>query len=368
MKRFIIQYKLIALVLLITGFSSMGQPYEKSRCLSKSFFLEPQTEVEVSNKYGDIQLVQWEKDSVKFDIEFKVIATKESKLNSTFDYVDFDFNATKSYVIVETTFAGQGTFWSDVKDLANTVFAGGTKTQIDYKIYVPVNTSVKIENKYGDVLISDHNGQMNIALSNGNLKANELNGKSDIKLQFANANIKLIKNGDFDLSYYSELELDEADDLKIESRSSRISIEQSNNLELISTRDKYYLETVNNIEARNSFTYLEIKNLKNQIDLNANYGELVIKTFDDSVNKILLDVESTEMSIFKDESQNIKLDLIYNERAGIYFSDDLKNKKTEKVDEEKRLVKTTGILGNNTSKAIILRANILSGKLKINNR
>lgn len=368
MKRFITQYKLIGLLLLFASFTSMGQPYEKSRNLSETFSLEPETEIQISNKYGNIQLITWEKDSVKFDVDLKVIATKESKLNSSFDYIDFSFNASKNFVIVETTFAGQGTFWSDVKDLANTVFAGGTKTQIDYKIYLPSYVSVKIENKYGDIFISDHNGPIDISLSNGDLKSNALNGKSNITLQFANANIKFIKDGILDITYYSDLQLEEADKLKIESRSSKLNIDKINSLEIDSYRDKYYLDTANIIDAKNSFTYLEIKNLIKNIEMKANYGELVIKSIHNSVNYINLDVESTDININKNASQAFFLELIYNEKAELYFSDKLKNKETLKMDEEKRLAKTSGLLGSSDAKAIKIKATILSGEIKINNK
>lgn len=368
MKRFIIQYKLIGLLLLFASFTSMGQPYEKSRHLNKVFSLGTDTEIQISNKYGNIQLITWEKDSVKFDVDLKVIATKESKLNSTFDYIDFNFNASKNFVIVETTFAGKGTFWSDVKDLANTVFAGGTKTQIDYKIYLPAYASVKIENKYGDIFISEHNGPIDLFLSNGDLKSNTLNGKSNITLQFANANIKFIKNGILDITYYSELELEEADNLKVKSRSSRLNIDKINKLEINSYRDKYFLESANIIEAKNSFTYLEIKNLNKNIEMTANYGELVIKNIHNSVEYINLEIESTDININKKSSQAFFLELVYNEKAEIYFSEKLKNKETLKMDEEKRLAKTSGLLGKSDTKAINIKATILSGEIKINNK
>ncbi len=368
MKRFIIQYKIIGLILLFTGFMAIGQPFEKSRSLSESFSVNAETEVQVTNKYGNIQLITWDKDSVRFDINLKVIANKESKLNSTFDYINFDFTSSEHYVIAKTTFAGQGTFWSDVKDLANTVFTGGTKTQIDYVIYLPKNITIRIENKYGDIYSSDHDGPADIFLSNGDIKAHSFNGKTFLNLQFANANINYINNGELYLGYYSELKLDETDRLKIESRSSRLTIDKSNYLDINSSRDKYFLELANEINAKNSFSYLEIKNLKGQLEVDANYGDVIIKNVSNNVNSIIVNGESTDISIYKDKDQLFELDVIYNERAGIYFPEEIKDKKTVKENDEKKLVKTTGKLGNISSKGISIKAYVLSGKFKIGNK
>jgi len=368
MKKFIIQYKLIGITLLFIGFSSMGQPFEKSREVTKSFSLSPDMEVQVSNKYGNIELIPWEKDSVRFEISLKVIASKESKLNSTYDYIDFDFKNSKHYVIANTSFAGKGSFWSDVKDLANTVFTGGTKTQIDYIIYLPKDITIRIKNKYGDIYASDHDGSADIYLSNGHLKSHSFNGKTFLNLQFSSANINYVKQGEFYLGYYSELQLDEADSLKIESRSSRLNIDKSNYLEINSSRDKYFLESVGEIIATNSFSYLEIKNLSKQIDVDANYGDIILKNVDNSVKHIRINGESTDINIYKEENQVFDLEVIYNERAGLFFSEKIKDKKTNKEDEEKKLVKTTGKLGDSSSKEIKVKAHILSGKFRINNK
>jgi len=367
MKRFIIQYKIIGVILLLVSLSTFSQPMKKIRNISKTFHVGAETEIQVNNKYGNIQLIPWEKDSVRFDIVLEVIDLKEVRLNSIFDYIDFDFTVAKHFIVAQTTFANQGSFWADVKDLANTLFAKGSKTQIDYTIYLPSNSSVKLNNKYGDIFISDHNGQLNINLSNGDLKSHALNGETTIKLQFSNANINYIKEGDLDISYHSEIQVNEVDTLNIISRSSRISIEKSGFLEINSSRDKYYLESVNNIIAKNSFSYMEIRNLGSQIELDANYGDLIIKKMSEAVSQIRVDGESTDISIYKDENQSINLEVIYNEKTGLYFSEELKNKETIKI-EDKKLVKTSGILGNTEGQIIKVRASMLSGKLKIKDK
>ena len=363
----IISYKrAILLVLLFTGLHTMGQPYKKSRSVVKSFKVGEETEILVRNKYGNIQLVAWEKDSVKFEIQVDVSAKKESKANTNFESIDFDFVASKYYIEAKTIFAGDGSFWSDVKDKTSTVFAGENKTQIDYVIYLPSTSPIEIENKYGNIFVTDHYGAVSIVLSNGDIKAHAFYGRTSVNLQFGFAKIDQITQGELNLSYHSEIQLDETDNLKIESRSSRIRIDKANTLEINSNRDKYYIKDVQVIDAKTSYSYFEIQELGEHLTITGKYGDLDIKNLDRKVSKVYFTFENTDVSINRNIDQKLAIELVYDEKTGLYFSDELINKNTSKEDEEQKLVKTTGMLGNGKLPSIIMKGSMRSGSLRIN--
>ena len=366
MNKIIIYKRIILLLLFFTGLHTMGQPYKKSRSVVKSFKVEKDTEILVKNKYGNIQLIAWEKDSVKFEIQVEVSAKKESKAYSNFESIDFDFVASEYYIQAKTTFAGEGSFWSDVKDKTNTVFAGENKTQIDYKIYLPSTSPIEIENKYGNIFATDHYGSVNIVLSNGDIKAHAFYGKTTINLQFGFAKIDLITQGNLNLSYHSELQLDETDDLKIESRSSRIRIDKANRLDINSNRDKYYIKDVKVFDAKTSYSYYEIQHLREHLTITGKYGDLDIKNLDNTVSRVSFTFENTDVSINKNTNQQLAIELIYDEKTALYYSDELKNKSTKKEDEEQKLVKTIGLLGNDNSQSIHIKGSMRSGSVRIN--
>jgi hypothetical protein len=358
--------KIVLSVLLFTGLSLAGQPFRKSRSISKSFKIGTETEIRVNNKYGNIQLITWEKDSVKFEIKIEVMAKKESKAHANFERIDINFVASEYYVEVTTSFAGQGSFWTDVKDKTGSVFAGENKTQINYKIYIPSTQSLEIENKYGNVFTSDYDGTISIKLSNGDIKSHAFYGKTSIDLQYGYANIKFIENGDLNLNYHSEFDLDESNNLKIDSRSSRISIDKIDELVTNSNKDKYHLKEVNTLNAKTSFSYFEIQQLGKQITITGKYGDLDIKNLGDEVTSVNFVFQNTDINIDKRADQVFDIDLIYDEEAELYFSDELKNKSTIKENEEEKLVKTKGILGSGNSPSIRIKGTIKSGTLRIN--
>jgi len=368
MKRFIIRYKFICFALLLAQFTVSAQTFEKSRSVSKTFFAGSDTELQVFNKYGDIQLIAWEKDSVKIDVSLKVISTKESKLNNTFDFIDFEFNATKHYVIAKTTFDGGDSFWSDVKDLANTVFSSGTKSQIDYKIYLPIGMKVEIENKFGNIFISDHKGNLDINLSNGDLNTHNLSGDNNIKLSFANANINYFDHGRLNIGYFSEVHIDDCTDINVDSKSSKVYIKKFNYLNIESNRDHLYLGEGNKVGGKLMFSFVSIDNLNRNLDISTNYGDFEIHNLGNMENGIAISSESTDFVITKKKSQSFNLDITYNENAGLFYDDELKNKESVAVEDDKKLVQTTGLLGVKGLTTIDFKAKILSGSLKINNK
>lgn len=366
MKKSIVQYSLLSLFVLLTAIS-YGQVFEKSKSLSRSFSIEKSTEIEISNKYGDINIVNWEKDSVKFDVDIKVITNKESKLNSTFDYIDVNFNATKHYVIAETSFEGQGSFWSDVKDLAGTVFNSSTKTSINYTIYLPQTAVLIIENKYGNIYFTDYAGKLNISLSNGDIKAHNLLGYSDMTLRFCNANISTLAKGKVDIGYYSEMHVKYSKDIDIKSRSSKIYVRNYEELKFNSIRDHIYLGKGNIIHGKFDFTHLETDELKTEFNVETKYGEFIVNELGDMKKGINIYAESTQFEFYKTPSRGIKFDITYNENAGLFFDDEIKAKQSKPATDNEKLVVTKGYLSNNSADAVVIKAMLMSADLKIKN-
>jgi hypothetical protein len=365
--RKVFQYKNILLVfLVVSGFTAAGQDYRKRRSETKSFKILDDTELKVENKYGRIQLIPWTKDSIRFEVSIEVRAKKEAKALSILNDIEIDIVSFQSYIESKTSFTSQGSFWGGVKDKTDNVFSGDNKTQIDYKIYLPASVHINIENKYGDIFMEDRLGRATISLSNGDLKARSFQGPTSLTLEFAYANITEINNGSIMMDHRSELRLEQADELKIESRSSRITLGNIQKLELKSHRDKCFIENVASLTANNAYTYLEINSLGQSLSADTRYGSIDIKAIESGVKRLDFNVENTDVGIKKPETRSITIEVIYSESAGLYFPSELVNKITTMEDEEKKLVKTIGMVGDNFVSPIKLNITIPSGNLRIN--
>jgi hypothetical protein len=335
--------------------------------VKRTFKVEAGTEVEIANKYGNVHIVPWEKDSVRFVIELMVKGTKETKVDKSYDYIEFDFKNTKYYVIAQTLFAGKSSFWSDVSDLTGAIFNSSTKTKIDYTVYLPAKSRLKITNKYGNIYISDHTGEVDIELSNGDFKAHRLTGNTKIYTEFGNTIIRQVDDANMRISY-GEVEIEQAGNLTIESKSSKFYIDQIENLNLNSRRDKYYMKDAAFIMGTINFTLVETDQLGQKLNLTAKYGDIDIKSFSDKVSSFYIDAENADIMLHFTDSKQYKVGAIVDDKTEVLYSADIKNITSKELSGDDELIEVKSIIGSQTAKTVPIdlksRGGSISLKLK----
>lgn len=356
-------------MLLITGslaFSAAhAQVYERSRELTKTYKVHKETTLEVSNKYGNIHLFPWEKDSVKIHIEVEVKANKESKADKIFEYIDFDFSNTKYYIVAKTALRqNKNAFWSEVSDLASTLFSGNNKAQIDYFIYLPKDMEVKFENKFGNIYTTNHLGKMTINLSNGDLKANNLMGYVNLDFSFGNASIGQINDGKLKIGY-GEIDIKVAGMLDIVSKSSTLRIDELNDLKLNSRRDKYYIEEINSISGTTSFSYINIESFSEEMNMETEYGEVNFDHVGSRFQLIDLNSKYTDITLNVSDGFNCALTIDHNESAGISLPDNTTGLTKEEIDKKEDHYKTSGVLGKSSMPSGKVNVALWSGNFTV---
>jgi hypothetical protein len=365
MKRVSLFKVLLLSPMLLSAVVSSGQDFRKSKEVTKAYAIEQGAELSVVNKYGRIQIIPWDKDSIKFKVAIEVRAKKEAKAQGALDGIEIDFVVYQSYIESKTSYTGEGSFWDSMKTKTGNVFSGDKKTSIDYKIYVPGYVNLNLTNKYGDIFLEDHQGLVTIDLSNGDLKARKLSEASHLKMAFAYAKIDEMTTGSINLDHKSEIQLSKVDELDIESRSSRIKIGQANKLTINSYRDKLELNEVKTLLLTGSYSYSEIEHLLTSSVMDTKYGSVDILAITDQVSVLDFTANQTDISFNLPSNRKLVVEAIYNEEAGLFFPEELSNKSTVKEDEEEKLVKTTGSLGPATGIPLQLKITITDGNLQV---
>lgn len=342
-------YKFLFLALLLTG-SAYGQTYERSRSVEKSFKAPPEAEIQIVNKYGDIHLIPWKKDSVKFEIQLSVSSNKESKIDKIFDYVDFEFRDTRYYIIAQTVFKGQNSFWSEVADMASMVFSGGTHTQIDYTVYFPEMNALKIENKFGSIYTTDHPGKVEFTLSNGDLKAHSFSGPVLIRLDFGSATIDQVNSATIGVNY-GELYLENADELILETRSSKLFLTDIHVLQIDSKRDKYYVKQAGEVKGTAYFSNIGLDMVNKSVTLRSNYGDIKVQDVDEKFGKMEFSAENTSITLYTNRQRYYDIEVIRDEKTQMVFTSTLLTKSEMPLDAENKSFKlkcTAGTAGKPT--------------------
>lgn len=358
-------FSTVLLILLLISATAIGQSFTKENRIEKSYPIYDDLEIEITNKYGDITVESWEKDSVKIVINYKVTSTKEVKLNKTFDAISFDFKANEYYVVAKTEFVGGGSFWSDVSDIASNLFTGGTNSSIDYKIYAPDDIKLTLNLKYGNIYFADHRGYLKVALSNGDFKAHSLIGKTEMEVDFADLTINNLSDGDIRVNYGS-LIVEETDKLKISGLSSEYEISTVNELTVDSKRDKINIEDVSIITGDTYFSHMVVDNVSKNITLKTKYGSFKVKEIAPGTEEINLNTNNTTVNVYLQNSGDYNINITSDEKADITYSAELGDFSTNEIEGKEKVLNAKCLYGNKqyaTPIVIDIRAGLLSIKL-----
>lgn len=359
-------YKYILLAAMLQAFTlAKAQEYRESKSFEQSYVVSEQSEIKIDNKYGRVQVMNWNRDSIAISVMVEVRTSKEDKVKAILDEVEVEFVEFKNYLEVTTRFTNEGSFWDQLKSKTASVFSEENQTRVDYTIHAPDYVDFEIKNKYGDILLDDHRGEVIVILSNGDLRSGRLDGKSEVTLEFAYATIDHLEDSKLMLDHKSELEVGTADRISIDSRSSRLRVRQVETLELISHRDKVRLEKSGFLRIESAYSYIEVEELWADIKAELRYGSLDIGEIHERVSDLDLSAENTNVTITMPEERFMAVEAVYNESAGLYFPVSLRNKVSVKEDESEKLVKTTGDIGKRSGAIIHLKIHIVDGNLNV---
>lgn len=361
MNRLKISVFAVLIILMIPAF--VAAQFTETKQINKRFKVAPETRIEITNKYGKVKINTWNKDSIVFDIKIKVEDKKLSKLEKQISEIDFDFINSQHFIIARTKVGeNRSSLEKEVINFKETVLQSDGKIDIDITVWMPKTNQLKVENKFGDVFIDDFAGEIEIILSNGNLKSHDFEGKANLKLSFGDATINQMTTGRLDCNY-SEIYIKKADKLQIISKSSDFEITEINELNTESRRDKFRIQLIDILDARGSFTNYRVSELTNNLKLKTEYGDLDIEKVATDFKSLNIESKSTDMNLNFNEKSEFGFEITHT-KTQTNFDSKMEVKKQEVLDEKEKKVKLTGSFGNN-AKTNKLFINSVSGGVNI---
>lgn len=323
----------LALTGILPGSQVLAQQYEKSRILTRVFPATEETPVQIINKYGNVHILPWDEDSIRFEITIKVEANKQSRVEKTYDNIDIEFSETSYYLIAQTVFGNQkNAFWADVTDFTNSMLASGSKAQIDYTVFIPIENELSIEAKFGNIYMTDHEGKTVINISNGDFRGGNFT-ELELDHSFGNVVIDTIGSGSLNLGY-TELKLNYAGNIWINSKSSRPNINSFGSIRLNSRRDTYYFEDAGMINGETSFSYITIHNLNGDLILNTNYGSLSVDNYGSGFSMMNLAARYTDVSMISHKGYEYFLEVYYDRKTRLIYPRQKSAFTTKEIDNE----------------------------------
>lgn len=185
----------------------------KIKNYSKSYPLDGNDRIRLSNQYGKITVNTWDRREVKVDIQIKAEARNDNDAQKLIDGVQISDNKSGDQVSFRTNIDQDGNdgFWSIFN------FGGKNKKQkltINYVVFMPAKTDLNIESSYGSVALPDLDGRVRVSTSYGSTSIQSLsNTSNEIEGSYGSIKIGSMNGGKVDFSYGS-VDMEECNNIK----------------------------------------------------------------------------------------------------------------------------------------------------------
>ncbi|SNY95444.1 hypothetical protein [Flagellimonas pacifica] len=270
---------------------------ERSKKWEKSYDLSATGTVQIENKYGNVVINGWDKEELKVSIAIKVTHRKDENAKKLLDRIQPEVTLAGDFVRVTSEIVDRSSsVFSRYFNKANPFDFDKSNIQIDYEVYLPINAELGVINKFGDVIISTWNGDLDANVQHGDVWVNEDISTAKIDMRFGKLNSRRMGYGNIKMSNGS-IDMENAQKLKIISSGSNIKLNEVSNLELYSSKDEVSLATIGSLRGDFKFSDVDIATIENEMFLTLRIAEVEIHEILKSDAEIDIVQESSEINI-----------------------------------------------------------------------
>jgi hypothetical protein len=184
---------------------------EKIKNYSKSYPIDGNDRIKLSNQYGKIAVTTWDRHEVKVDVQIKATAGDDDEAQKLLDGVNIRDSKEGDQVSFKTSIAPNNPGYWKILGLGS---KKSHKIEVNYTVYMPAKTDLNVEDSYGAITLPDLDGKIKISSSYGSVSAENLtNPANEISGSYGSLKIGSLNGGRLDFSYGS-VDIDECNNLK----------------------------------------------------------------------------------------------------------------------------------------------------------
>ncbi len=249
----------------------------------------PQIKVQITNKYGRLDIRTWDKDSLWMQAQITATGRDRTQAERVLGRVHIQYDASPKHLSAQTQYQSGGdgggqpalinSFMNMLTDTK--VVLNQSNVTVDYTLYVPRAAILNLDNKFGDLIIGDLDGSLQLSLAHGNLRAGKIDGaRTHIRLNFGEGKIADLKAATLDVQF-AQLTIEKGGELRWKGISSELRAKDLQQLDCIDSRkDKMHIQTLQKLKGRSQFSKIEVWQLHQSLQFDAAFGELDIQQLD----------------------------------------------------------------------------------------
>jgi hypothetical protein len=321
-----------------------------SKEIHKEFKAEKGTNIDISNKYGKVIIESWANNQVVIDVKITVESNNRSLAEKLLSYIDVQFTEGENSIGAKTVLDEDLTFSEWGGPIRFFSRESSLKTfSIDYTVKMPAEANLNLDNKYGNIEISELNGLVNIVEKYGDINIFKLTRGNEkplntVNISYGKASIEESNWLDITSRYCPRFMIQNSKALLIDTKYSKFEITDVSSIVLNAKYDNIKIENINNIVATGGYTDFSIGKLTKKLDVQTDYGKLSVDEIPAGFESIDVEADYCGVELGIDRSASYSLDA--SARYGdIKFDEENFNIKQRIYENTSR--KVTGISGNN---------------------
>ncbi|WP_298880057.1 hypothetical protein [uncultured Polaribacter sp.] len=302
----------IALILflfpLIASATEGPKKHEKSRVIKKQFSVNADAKVSLNNRYGNLNISTWNKNSVEIEVTITVKGDDLDDVENKLSIIDVVFNANASMVSAETIFEKNKSNWSWWKKNNNVNY------KINYEVKMPRSNSVDLDNDYGNIYLDELDGRADVNCDYGKISIGDLNASNNnINLDYSSgSSINYMKSGDVNIDY-SKLTIDKSEKIRANTDYSNLTLEKTGSVNFNSDYGSIVIDEANNIKGNSDYLSMRFGTVHKNLKIDTEYGSLSVKKMAKGFENVEIDGEYAGIRIGVDTNAvfEFELDLEY---------------------------------------------------------
>ena len=266
--------------------------YTKTKVIDKTFNVTKEATLNVSNKYGNIDIATWNENKIAITVKITTNGDDEDKVKKRLDEITVEFDANSTYVSAKTMIEKTSASWN-LWGKDNNV-----NMEINYQIKIPLTNSVNLTNDYGGINLNKLEGKATINCDYGKINIGELlNASNSIHMDYTNnSTISYMKSGTVNADY-STLRIDKAGNIDLNADYSHISFETIDRLKYECDYGSLKIGAAENLNGTSDYMNLTIDTLLFSGVFNLDYGSLKIGELGQHLKELKLQSSYTHIKL-----------------------------------------------------------------------
>ena len=335
------QYQATIFFALILSAGLLAQNGEDlTKEINKEFPVNPNTQLQLINKYGDIDIINSNDAKISIKVVVKVNGRDKNNSQDMLNMVQIEITQEGDIIKAVTNISED--FGKYFRGFHN----GGEGLQIKYSVSMPKTVPLNLSNKYGNVFIDELVSTSTIDVKYGKLTANKILHDSrqpltKIYLSYSNGSIQETKWIEADIKY-SKIIINESKALAIMSKYSKLSITNGSSVVSDSKYDTYEITKLVNFVTTAAYGHFNINELSGKLQVDSKYTDVIVDHISPGFELIKVNNSYGTFKLGIDPAASYKING-YSKYCNIVYPEN--NARVNRSNENNEM-KVNGIVGN----------------------